>query len=145
MTAQKKARHDVGAGRTGIAVPVLVTLISVAAATVVAQARPVPVTGTWEFTIRSEQGTGMPTVTFKQDGTKLTGRYTGALFGEADLKGTLKGTSITFTVFAQWQGTRQDMFFTGDYDGKGAINGTYMNDFGSGKFTAARKLRSSRS
>ena len=39
------------------------------------QAAKVDLTGTWTFTIMSDAGVGTPTVTFKQDGEKLTGHY----------------------------------------------------------------------
>jgi hypothetical protein len=54
------------------------------------QAAKVDVTGSWIFTIMSEAGTGTPTVTFKQDGEKLTGHYSSMLVGEADLTGTVR-------------------------------------------------------
>jgi len=55
------------------------------------------VTGEWNFTVESPNGTGTPTVTFKQDGETLTGTYKGR-FGEAPLKGTVKGNEIKFTL-----------------------------------------------
>ena len=45
------------------------------------------VTGTWDFSVDLDAGSGNPTFTFKQSGEKLTGHYSGAL-GEADLAGT---------------------------------------------------------
>ena len=35
------------------------------------------VTGEWAFTVTTDQGGGTPTITFKQDGEKLTGKYVG--------------------------------------------------------------------
>ncbi len=128
-------------GRTRIAAAIVLTALApLVAATIVARAAPVPLTGTWAFTIQADDGsTGTPTVTFTQEGTTLTGRYSGVLFGDADLKGTVMGASIAFTVFAQWQGQRQDLIFAGDYDGSRAIKGSYSTDFGEGAFTATRK------
>ena len=54
------------------------------------------VTGEWLFNVQTDQGGGTPTLTFKQDGEKLTGKYTGQL-GSADLTGTVKGNAIHFT------------------------------------------------
>ncbi len=62
------------------------------------------VTGEWLFNVTTDQGGGTPTITFKQDGEKLTGKYAGQL-GNADLTGTVKGNAIhfTFTIDAQGQ------------------------------------------
>src|SRR5262252_7484570 len=68
------------------------------------QATKIDVTGAWAFTIMSEAGTGTPTVTFKQDGEKITGHYSSMLVGEADLTGTVKGQAIEFTVRADLGG-----------------------------------------
>ena len=68
------------------------------------QAAKVDVTGTWTFTIMSDTGVGTPTVTFKQDGEKLTGHYSSMLVGEADLTGTVEGQAIEFTVRADLGG-----------------------------------------
>src|SRR5262245_47153095 len=64
---------------------------------------PVDLSGKWSFEVQTSAGSGSPTITLKQDGEKLTGHYTGVL-GEADLTGTIKGQSITFTFTANVQG-----------------------------------------
>ena len=48
------------------------------------------VTGAWLFDVQTSAGSGTPTMTFKQDGEKLTGQYSGQL-GEAPLTGTRQG------------------------------------------------------
>ena len=118
---------------------VLAISMFAAALTAATGAQPAPVTGAWSFTLQSDQGNGTPSAMFDQRGTALTGRFSSAIFGEADLKGTVNGATIAFTVFAQWQGAAEEMTFKGDYDGKGSIKGTYSNTFGHGTFTAARK------
>src|SRR4030095_3687254 len=50
-------------------------------------AQGVSVTGEWAFSVQTDQGAGTPTITFKQDGEKLTGKYDGQL-GQSDLTGT---------------------------------------------------------
>ena len=52
-------------------------------------------TGKWVFKVETAAGSGTPTMTFKQEGEKLTGHYSGQL-GEADLTGTVKGEAIEF-------------------------------------------------
>jgi len=54
------------------------------ATAVLAQAAKTDVTGKWTFTVETGAGSGTPTMTFKQEGEKLTGHYSGQL-GEADL------------------------------------------------------------
>ena len=91
------------------------------------------VTGEWAFNVQTDQGGGTPTITFKQDGEKLTGKYAGQL-GNADLTGTLKGTAIhfTFTLDVQGQqapvtydGTVEKDTMKGKMDIAGMVNGTF--------------------
>ena len=126
------AKTTIAAAMTLLAALCLTVVIS-------AQNRSNPVSGAWTFTIQSGQGTGTPTVTFNQQGETLTGHYSSMMFGEADLKGTIKESSIAFTVYAKWQGERQDLIFTGEYDGTKSMKGKYSTDFGDGTFTAVRK------
>ena len=78
------------------AVGAIVMLVAaMSAARVAAQAK-VDVTGKWAFSVETSAGAGSPTFTFKQDGEKLTGHYTGT-FGEAEVTGTIKGADITFS------------------------------------------------
>ena len=58
------------------------------------QTNKVDVTGVWIFTVESQAGKSNPTLTFKQEGEKLTGQYSSQLMGQADLTGTVKGQSI---------------------------------------------------
>jgi hypothetical protein len=91
------------------------------------------VTGDWAFTVETDQGGGTPTITFKQDGEKLTGKYNGQL-GSADLSGTVKGSAIhfTFTIDVQGQnapvtydGTVEKNTMKGKLDIGGMVNGTF--------------------
>ena len=91
------------------------------------------VTGEWLFNVNTDQGSGTPTITFKQDGEKLTGQYVGQL-GNADLTGTVKGSAIhfTFTIDAQGQqapvtydGTIEKNTMKGKLDIAGMVNGTF--------------------
>lgn len=91
------------------------------------------VTGEWAFTVTTDQGSGNPTITFKQDGEKLTGKYNGT-FGTADLTGTVKGNAITFTfnidaqgqqATATYKGTVEKTTMKGTMDIAGMLNGTF--------------------
>lgn len=103
-----------------------------------ASGAPVDVTGTWAFEVTMNAGSGTPTMTFKQDGEKLTGRYTGIL-GEAPLAGTIKGTAIEFTIDVDVQGTAVHIVYTG-VAGKTSMKGSAkFSELGEGTFTATRK------
>ena len=115
-------------------------VMCVHAPTVVAQSAKVDVTGTWAFTVQSDAGTGTPTVTFKQDGEKLTGHYSSMLVGEAELTGSIKGQTIEFTVRADIQGMPLEFKFNGTVEGKDSMKGTLSTGgFGDATFTGKRK------
>ena len=110
---------------------VIVAIGMLASAQLVAQAT--NVTGEWLFNVTTDQGSGTPTITFKQDGEKLTGKYVGQL-GNADLTGTVKGNAIhfTFNIDAQGQqapvtydGTVEKNTMQGKLDIGGMVNGTF--------------------
>jgi len=91
------------------------------------------VSGEWAFTVTTDQGSGNPAITFKQDGEKLTGSYQGQL-GAAELTGTVKGTAIrfTFTLDVQgqqapvtYEGTVEKNTMKGKMDIAGMVNGTF--------------------
>jgi hypothetical protein len=104
------------------------------------QTNKVDVTGVWIFTVESPAGKSNPTLTFKQDGEKLTGQYSSQLMGQADLTGTVKGQAIEFVVSATVQGTPIELKYTGAVDTKDSMKGTLSaGDFGNGTFTGARK------
>ena len=114
--------------KTAIILTVGILLISAPLA-----AQGVNVTGEWAFTVTTDQGGGTPTLTFKQDGEKLTGTYDGQL-GKANLTGTVKGNAIqfSFTVDVQGQqapvnykGTVEKTTMKGTLDIGGMVNGTF--------------------
>ncbi len=121
-------------GRTATAVALVV--IGALATVALAQAN---VTGAWTFDVQTDQGSGAPAITFKQDGETITGTYAGT-FGNATLKGTVKGTAIEFSFTADAQGQAVDSVYKGTVEkdtmkGTVAIAGGQIN----GTFTAARK------
>ena len=110
---------------------VVALVLGLASSGLVAQA--VNVTGEWAFTVQTDQGGGNPTMTFKQEGEKLTGKYNGQ-FGSADLTGTVKGNAIhfTFTIDVQGQqapatydGTVEKNTMQGKMDIAGMVTGTF--------------------
>jgi hypothetical protein len=79
---------------TVVAFAALTLSASVAVAAVLAP----DLTGTWDFAVVTENGTGTPTVTLKQEGTALTGTYESRMLGVRALKGTVKGDSLKFDL-----------------------------------------------
>lgn len=109
--------------RTVMALGGVVALVVMLVMPVTAQG--VNVTGTWLFDVQTGAGGGQPTITFKQDGEKLTGHYSSQTLGEADLTGTVKGNAITFTFNASAQGQQIDVNYAGTVEGdamKGTVN-----------------------
>ena len=96
------------------------------------------VTGEWAFTVTTDQGGGTPTITFKQDGEKLTGKYNGQL-GTADLTGTVKGNAITFTFTVDVQGQQAPVTYKGTVE-KNTMKGSLdIGGMVNGTFTATKK------
>jgi hypothetical protein len=103
-----------------------------------ADAPPADVSGTWSFQVETGAGSGTPTMTFKQDGGKLTGHYSGQL-GEAPLTGTVKGNAVEFSFDASIQGTDLHVVYSGTAE-KDSMKGTVkLGDVGEGTFTAKKK------
>jgi hypothetical protein len=121
-----------------IGAAVLVLTFTVAASAV--QSTKVDVTGVWTFMVESGAASSSPTLTFKQDGEKLTGRYSSQLMGEVELSGTVKGQTIEFVVSSNVQGAQIELKYTGTIDGKDSMKGKLSaGEFGDGTFTAKRK------
>ena len=103
------------------------------------QAAKVDVTGKWAFSVETAAGAGTPTMTFKQDGEKLTGHYSGQL-GESDLTGTVKGADISFTFTVDAQGTMIKATYSGTVENKDSLKGkVVLEGLGDGTFTAKRQ------
>ena len=123
----------------GVAVAA-VMLVLASAAPRAAQTTSFDITGAWAFTV--DTGTiGTPTVTFKQDGEKLTGHYSSQTLGEADLTGTLKGPDLNFAFDADLQGTAVPVVYKGTVSSNNDIKGTIdvAGGLATGTFTAKRK------
>ena len=98
-------------------------------------AQAVDVTGDWAFEVQTDQGGGTRTLTFKQEGEKLTGKFKfDGQLGAFDLTGTVKGNAIhfTFTIDIQGQsalvtydGTVEKTEMKGTMNIAGMVNGTF--------------------
>jgi hypothetical protein len=122
-----------------LAVPLtIVAVIAIAAATLRAQAK-ADITGKWTFEVQTDAGSGTPTVTFKQDGEKLTGHYSSATLGEADLTGTVKGSNVNFTFDVDLGGQAGRVTYTATIESNNTMKGTIdIAGVAGGTFTGKR-------
>ena len=94
------------------------------------------ITGNWEFKVKTPKRNGSPSFTFKQDGEKLSGTYSG-LFGKAPIAGTVKNDRIDFSFKARFVG---GVHYTGMIDSPTTMTGEVeYGSLGSGTFTATKK------
>ncbi len=99
----------------------------------------VDVTGTWNFTVETSQGSGNPTFTFQQDGEKLTGKYSGR-FGTADVAGTVKGDDIQFRIAVEYDGQKGEITYTGKIVSATGMKGKVeFSGLGDGTWTAKKR------
>jgi len=117
----------------------VVIAVLVNAIALVAQDK-IDITGKWVFTVETSAGTGTPTVTFKQDGEKITGHYSSMTLGEADFTGTVKGRDIAFNFMANVLDMQIPVSYTGTIEGKDAMKGKIViTGVGDGTFTGKRQ------
>jgi opacity protein-like surface antigen len=97
------------------------------------------VTGTWQLDVQLDQGSGTPTMTLKQEGAKLTGKFSGQ-FGESEVTGTVDGDSIRFDFTVDAGGAPVKVRYQGKIQSGSAMQGTCeYGEFASGKWTARKK------
>ena len=95
------------------------------------------ISGAWEFTVETSQGSGNPTFEFKQDGDKLSGTYSGR-FGTAPISGTVKDKDVEFTF--QIPEVDGKVRYKGTLEGSNRMKGDVeYGDVGKGTFTAKKK------
>jgi hypothetical protein len=82
------------------------------------------VSGTWQITVETSQGTGSPTVVFQQQGEKLTGTFTSQIFGEAKITGVVKGNAIEFGFEGEAGGQKIQVSYKGTIESATAMKGT---------------------
>lgn len=103
-----------------------------------AHARVADVSGTWKLMVETQAGTGEPSVILKQDGENITGTYKGR-FGEAPLKGTIKGNDIKFNFKVSGQGQELEIEYSGTVDGNTMKGKVKLGDLGEGTFTGKKE------
>ena len=76
--------------------------------------KPADVSGAWALQVDLGGNTVTPTVTFKQDGEKLSGTYSSQVLGDQPLTGTVKGNAINFGFTASFDGNALKFSLRGD-------------------------------
>jgi hypothetical protein len=114
------------------------SVVVFAFSSLILSAQAVNVTGKWVFDVQTDQGSGTPTITMKQDGDKVTGHYSGQL-GENDITGTVKGNQVTFSFSGDLQGQTFKVVYTGTVE-KDTMKGTVdLGGVATGTFTGKKQ------
>ncbi len=122
-------------------VVVALALAAMTSAPVARTADKVDVSGEWEITIQSPQGTFTPSAVFQQDGEKLTGTYKGR-FGESKLEGTVKEKAIQWKTTISIQGESANLVYKGTVESADEMKGSVeLGDFGTSEWKAKRKKK----
>ncbi|HEY6274578.1 MAG TPA: hypothetical protein VIX19_21540 [Terriglobales bacterium] len=116
---------------------VITALLVIAAPITATAADNANVAGEWTLTVETPNGTGSPTVTFKQDGGNLTGTYKGRS-GETELKGTVTGNDIKWSVTIHPQGQDLVIEYSGTVDGDTMKGKVTFGSMGEGTFTGKK-------
>jgi hypothetical protein len=82
------------------------------------------VSGDWQLTVETSQGSGSPTVAFRQQGEKLTGTFHSQILGDVALTGTVKGNAIEFGFEGDTQGQKLKVNYKGTIESPTAMKGT---------------------
>uniref|UniRef100_Q01YG4 Lipocalin-like domain-containing protein n=1 Tax=Solibacter usitatus (strain Ellin6076) TaxID=234267 RepID=Q01YG4_SOLUE len=82
------------------------------------------VSGAWQFSVNTSQGSGSPTVTLQQQGDKLTGTFHSLILGDAKLAGSVKGNTIEFAFEGDVQGQKLKITYKGTIESPTAMKGT---------------------
>lgn len=100
----------------------------------------VDVTGSWDMEVTTQTGTTTPSMTLQQDGNKITGHYSSATLGEADVTGTVDGSDVTISFNAEMQGQEIPVVYKATIDDEGVMSGTIdvAGGMATGTFTAKR-------
>jgi hypothetical protein len=102
-----------------------------------ASAQSAGVTGDWELTINSPQGSRTAKASLKQDGEKLTGAFKGPS-GELPIQGTVKGKEVKLTYTVKFQDQDLPITMTGQVDGDAMKGDADFGGFAQGDWSGKR-------
>lgn len=125
------------APRTGaLAAAVLASFFLVLAAPASAQ---VDMTGEWSLEVDVQGQISNPSLTLEQDGTALTGTYSSAQLGEADVTGTVDGNTVVVTFEVSAGGLGGTVEYSGTVGDDGVWSGNFtLAGLADGTFTGTK-------
>jgi hypothetical protein len=110
-------------------------LLLVTAAPALAQTN---ITGDWDLTVQSPQGTNTVRVTFKQDGDKVSGIFRSQM-GELPFEGgSMTGNDLKFAFSIPVQGQSLEITMTGKVEGPSMTGKAEFGGFGEGDWSAKK-------
>jgi hypothetical protein len=113
-------------------------LLLLAVVAVAGWAQATDISGTWVFQVTTDAGSGDPQFVLKQEGSKLTGKYSGAL-GDADVVGSVAGNKVTIEFTVSMGGDAR-IIYTGTIESATRMKGTVdLAGQASGTWTAEKK------
>jgi hypothetical protein len=96
------------------------------------------ISGTWVFQVTTDAGSGDPQFVLKQEGSRITGKYAGAL-GEESVTGTVEGDKVTIE-FTVSMGGGARIVYTGTIESPTRMKGTVdLAGQASGNWTGEKK------
>lgn len=96
-------------------------------------------TGTWNVTVETDQGSGTPSFDLVEDNGKLTGTYTG-MMGSAPVTGTVEGDTFKLVINVEAQGQSMSIEYSGSMTDENTIEGKLdMAGFADGTFTGKKQ------
>ena len=130
---------DTKAMRTALntVIALLVTAVSALAQTAPAQTQAPDITGTWEMSIGTSQGSSPATLTVTKSGEKLAGTISSAM-GEAPVDVTVKEKSVALELSIQTGNGPMNIIMSGTVDGDTMKGTADFGGRGSGDWTAKR-------
>jgi len=114
-----------------------VTLGIVAAVLTVAVAAQTDVTGKWNMTFDTDQGTTTATMTLQQDGDTLTGELVGDQ-GTLEFEETIIGDKLEWVMEVDAGGAFIEIAMDGTVDGDEMVGTADFGGYGGGDWTATR-------
>jgi len=96
------------------------------------------VTGDWDVTVVSPQGTNTTPVTFKQEGDKVSGVFKGAQGSLPFEGGTVTGNELKFSFTITTQGMQLPITLVGKIEGETIAGKADFGGFAEGDWTAKR-------
>jgi len=124
----------------------LVCLVAVSAVPAYAQEAPTPadmtakvdVTGVWDMSVETPNGTIENVATLKQEGEKLTGTLASQM-GEIAMEGTVVGSEIKWILNIDMGGQQVAIAFAGKVEGEAMAGIFEMGGMGTAAWTAKKR------